>query len=68
MRSVVAINRSKRLVAFDDGCTLPITSFFDEWNEELLDHDGAVACIAGPDDRGLWWSIDLTAFAHRVYH
>lgn len=58
---ITAINRQKAIVLLDTGECLPITHFMDADGDDC-GSDDAVACVAGDDDLGVWFSIDLTAF------
>lgn len=58
---VKAVNRYKELAMLDNGELLRVTNWFDD-DGQPCDSKEAVACVAGPTDKGKWFSIDLTQF------
>lgn len=61
MIEAAAVNLDLRIVAFDDGSTVPITNLFDEWGEDYEPSE-AVSAVAGPLPNGEWLALDLTEF------
>lgn len=58
---IEAINLTDGLFITEDGEELEIVSAFDDDGDDCELED-AVACVAGPDSDGNWWTIDLTEF------
>jgi len=65
--SVQAVNRYKELALLDSGETIRVSDWFDN-DGQPCDSKVAVACVAGPTDKGKWYSIDLTQFKEGVTH
>jgi hypothetical protein len=64
---IIAINRARSMAFATDGGLVPITNWFDVDADECGPED-AVACVAGPDSEGKWWSLDLSAFGDQPRH
>lgn len=62
VNEVSCVHRGKRIAVMEDGQVLPVTHLFDRFGDDTDDDNEAVACVAGPDSAGAWFSIDLTAF------
>lgn len=62
MIDIDAFHRKNKAAFTTDGQVLPITTWFDDCGDECGPFDHPVAAVAGPDDDGLFWSIDLTEF------
>lgn len=60
MNGVWAVHLAMKTVLLDDMQMLPITDLMDAEGDPCDDAD-AVACVAGPDNEGQWWTIDLDA-------
>lgn len=48
--------------------TIPVTDWFDHEGDEVAHKDVmadpslAVVAVAGPDEKGQWWTVDLSGF------
>jgi len=58
---IEAVSRSQAVAVLDTGEEIVITDWFDDQGDER-DPDDAVVAVAGPDDLGRWFAIDLAAF------
>lgn len=65
--SVDAINRGGSIALLSADLIVPITNWLDVFGEEC-DPDDAVSCVAGPDESGYWYAIDLTQFPAATVH
>lgn len=61
---VVAVNCRSELVVLEDGTTLPITNFFDEFGEDC-DPDDATVIVAGREGFG-YMVVELDFFDEEV--
>lgn len=62
---VVAINRERGTVLFDDATEVPIDTYFDDEGEETDSVNGVVAVVRYGDS---WWGVDMAAFGPRTLH
>lgn len=62
--TVVAVNCETRLVILDDGRTLPIVHFFDDFGDDC-EPDDAIVLVAGHDGFG-YVTIELDFFDEEV--
>lgn len=67
MATVEAFNRGLRIILLDDGKTYPITNWFDNRGNDC-DPDTAEFAVAGPDDNGKWYTIELGEYSHLGVH
>ena len=60
--TVVAFSLRQALMQLSDGALVAITNLYDAWGDETDDPSEAVAFVAGPDERGLWWQCAIEDF------
>lgn len=58
---VEAVSRTCAMVILTNGERLTITNWLDFDGDECAAEDAVVA-VAGPDEHGFWFAIDLSAF------
>lgn len=58
---IEAINRKRGWAMTDQGERLTVTNWLDGDGDDCA-ADDAVVAVAGPDDAGKWYSIDLRQF------
>lgn len=58
---ITAVNRAVAVAMTDTGQTIPVTNWLDCDGDEYAPKDAVVA-VAGPDDQGHWYAIDLSHF------
>lgn len=66
-QDVSAVHRDRSIAILDDGQILAITTWFDA-DGVTYDHADALSCVAGPDEDGRWWIIDLSQFETVATH
>lgn len=58
---VEAVSRSRAVAVLSSGERIAITNWID-WAGDECRPDDAVVAVAGPDEQGRWFAIDLSAF------
>lgn len=58
---VEAVSHSRAVAILNTGERIAVTNWLDFEGDECA-ADDAVAAVAGPDEQGRWFSIDLSAF------
>lgn len=58
---IEVVNRKCSLAIKENGARLPITNWLNNCGDDC-DPDDAVIAVAGPDDGGKWYTIDLREF------
>lgn len=58
---VEAVSRSRAVAVLASGERIAITNWID-WAGDECRPDDAVVAVAGPDEQGRWFAIDLSAF------
>ena len=53
------VNPKTKCVVLVSGEALKIVTLMDCHGKETQDHVAAMACVAGPDTEGRWYSIDI---------
>lgn len=67
MATIEALNRRLRIILLDDCKTYPITNWFDCHGNDC-DPDEAEFAVAGPDESGKWYTIELGEYSHLGVH
>lgn len=65
--NLVTVNRLWAFAVTDLDEIVPITNYFDE-HGETQDRETALSAIAGPDSRGIWFTIELSLYDYQTYH
>ena len=64
---VEAVNRSRCIAVLASGERVPVMLWLDFEGDECTAEDAVVA-VAGPDEAGRWFAIDLSAFEPAFLH
>lgn len=62
-----AVCLANATVLLDNGDVIPVVGWFDSDGDDAEPNE-AVACYAGPDRDGFWYSIDLSKFESGATH
>ena len=58
--NITYINPRTKWVVLEDGEVIQISRLLDDDGDATDVPEEAVACVAGPDSEGMWYSIDLS--------